>query len=69
MIDWSAFVIVALVSLFSAAALVSLYSLGLRLYTVENRGTGRSVAAYACFVLCALGVLYGIYLIIPGFHR
>lgn len=24
--------------------------------------------AYACFVLCAVGVLYGLYLIIPYFH-
>ncbi|WP_295125389.1 peptidase [uncultured Leifsonia sp.] len=25
--------------------------------------------AYACFVLCGLGVLYGLYLIIPYFHH
>lgn len=69
MIDWSAFVVVALVSLLSAAALVSLYSFGLRLLTVESRTTARTLAGYACFVICALGVLYGIYLIVPGFHR
>ena len=68
MIDWSAFVVVALVSLFSAAALVSLYSLGLRLVTVDDRSTARTVAGVACFVLCGLGVLYGIYLIVPGLH-
>lgn len=25
--------------------------------------------AYACFVLCGIAVLYGLYLIIPFFHR
>ena len=69
MIDWSAFGGVALVALFSAAALVSLYSFGLRLLTVEGRTPVRTAAGYACFVVCALGVLYGIYLIVPGFHR
>jgi hypothetical protein len=28
----------------------------------------RRVAAYACFALCALGVLYGVYLIVPTLH-
>ena len=37
MIDWSAFVIVSAASLFSAALLVSLYSLGLRLLTTAGR--------------------------------
>jgi hypothetical protein len=26
------------------------------------------VAAYGCFTLCALGVLYGVYLIVPALH-
>ena len=26
-------------------------------------------AGYACFVLCGLAVLYGIYLIVPALHR
>ncbi|KQO84381.1 hypothetical protein ASF17_02390 [Frigoribacterium sp. Leaf263] len=68
MIDWSAFLVVALVSLCSAAALVSLYSLGLRLLTVDDRTTGRTAAGWACFVLCAVGVLFGIYLIVPALH-
>ncbi|ROS59669.1 hypothetical protein EDF38_2525 [Frigoribacterium sp. PhB160] len=68
MIDWSAFVVVALVSLFSAAALVSLYSVGLRLLTVDDRSAVRTAAGYACFVVCALGVLFGIYLIVPALH-
>ena len=68
MIDWSAFVVVALVSLLSAAALVSLYSVGLRLLTVDDRSAVRTAAGYACFVVCALGVLFGIYLIVPALH-
>ncbi|MGO4689385.1 peptidase [Glaciibacter sp. 2TAF33] len=27
------------------------------------------VAAYACFVLCGVAVLYGVYLIVPALHR
>ena len=27
------------------------------------------IGAYACFVLCGIGVLYGIYLIVPFFHQ
>jgi hypothetical protein len=27
------------------------------------------LGAYACFTVCAAAVLYGIYLIIPGFHQ
>ena len=110
MIDWSAFVIVSVASLFSAALLVSLYSLGLRLLTTAGRiplvepveFTGaitiltpkkaakqlkraRKAAAtnpltpgmkrlalyagYACFALCAVAVLYGVYLIVPALHR
>jgi hypothetical protein len=68
-IDWSAFATVALVSLFSAAALVTVYSVGLRLLTVEDRSTVRTIGGWACFVLCGLGVLYGIYLIVPALHR
>jgi hypothetical protein len=108
-IDWAAFLIVAVVSLVSAGLLVSLYALGLRLLTTAGRPpvveplefTGAItvltpkraakeakrarkaakanplspaqkrvalIAAYACFVLCGLGVLYGVYLIIPALH-
>ncbi len=108
-IDWSAFLIVALSSLSAAAIVVSLYALGLRLLTSAGRipivepaeftgaitilnparaekearrarkaanasplteGQKRValVAAYACFVLCAGAVLYGVYLIVPALH-
>lgn len=38
---------------------------------VDDLGRPRwaTAAAYACFALSALGVLYGIYLIVPVLHR
>lgn len=68
MIDWGAFVIVAVVSIGSAAILVSLFSFGLRLLAGESRRPGARIAAYGCFTLAALGTLYGVYLIIPALH-
>ncbi|WP_223695149.1 peptidase [Leifsonia poae] len=35
----------------------------------ERQKRAAVVGAYACFVLCAAAVLYGLYLIIPFFHR
>jgi hypothetical protein len=108
-IDWSAFLIVAVASLVSTAIVVSLYSLGLRLLTTAGRIpdvdpaeftgaitvlsparaaknakrarkarkanplTARQkrvalVSGYACFTVCALAVLYGVYLIVPILH-
>lgn len=68
MIDWGAFSVVALVSLVAAGALVSLYAAGLRLLAVDQRPVAARIGAYACFALCAVGVLYGIYLIVPALH-
>lgn len=34
----------------------------------EGQKRAALTGAYACFVLCGLGVLYGLYLIIPYFH-
>ncbi|MFZ4895954.1 peptidase [Plantibacter sp. Mn2098] len=110
MIDWGAFLIVAVTSLVAATAVVSLYSFGLRLLTTAGRVPVVTPAeftdaitvitpeeaeraakraakaarknpltdsqkllarygAYACFVLCGAAVLFGIYLIVPLFHR
>ncbi|GAB2969057.1 hypothetical protein [Frigoribacterium salinisoli] len=68
MIDWSAFLLVAVVALVAACALVSVYSLGLRLLAAEPRTTLATVGARACFGLCAVGVLAGIWLIVPALH-
>ena len=77
MIDWGSFLVVAAASLVSTALVVSLYSFGLRFQglTQPDAATGRpvrpvyaTVLAYACFVLSAAAVLFGIYLIVPFFH-
>jgi succinate dehydrogenase hydrophobic anchor subunit len=71
MIDWPAFFVVLVATMIAASAVVTLYSLGLRLV---DSSSGRSGAwqrplGIACFVACALVVLYGVYLVIPYFHQ
>jgi hypothetical protein len=70
MIDWIAFITVAVAALVASVVVVGFYSLGLRLLDVpEGAALGiRKPAAIACFVVCALAVLYGIYLIVPALH-
>lgn len=108
--DWIAFLSVLLWSVGSAAAIVALYSLGIRLLTVAGRTpivtpaeftdaitvvtpeevrreekraakaarksplteTQKTIAhmgAWVCFVLSGAVVIFGIYLIVPIFHR
>ncbi|HSU71746.1 MAG TPA: hypothetical protein VLI70_09840 [Micrococcaceae bacterium] len=74
MINWGAFLVVAVATLISAVVIVGLYATGVRLYAVsvdEHVPSTRiaRLAAYLCFALCAVGVLYGIYLIVPFFHQ
>lgn len=69
MIDWAAFVSVAVASLVAACLLVALYAVGVRLVT----GAGpvprvRRAAGITCFVMCGALVLFGIYLIVPALH-
>jgi hypothetical protein len=65
-IDWAAFLVVLVATLVAASLVVTLYSLGLRL---TDRAIGaRRAAGVACFVVCALVVLYGVYLIVPFFR-
>jgi hypothetical protein len=67
MIDWAAFFVVLFATLLGACLVVTLYSFGLRLV---DRSTGiRRASGIACFVACALVILYGVYLVIPIFHR
>lgn len=70
MIDWAAIAVVGGVSFVGATVLVSLYALGLRLLSSDGGpvSSGRRLAAVACFALCAAGVLYGVYLIVPALH-
>ncbi|MBX3068206.1 MAG: hypothetical protein KF867_00875 [Cryobacterium sp.] len=76
MIDWGAFVVVAVAALVGASAVVAIASLGIRLFEsgsiAERRdsATGKlqRLVARALFVVCAALVLFGVYLIVPFFH-
>ena len=109
MIDWFAFLIVAVTAFIGALAVVALFSTGVRLLAVAGRvphvppaaftdaitimtakeakshakkarkaakrsplsETQKRVAyigAWACFILSAIAVLWGIYLIVPALH-
>ena len=82
MIDWSAFLVVAVAALVGAVAVVCLFSLGVRLLAVGTeyddegdkvsvtgiRPQAATVGGYVCFTLSGLAVLYGVYLIIPALH-
>jgi hypothetical protein len=65
-IDWMAFLTVVVGSLVAACLLVTLFSVGLRL----NDGTAawRRPVSVVVFVLCAVVVAIGIYLIVPFLH-
>ncbi|HEX4444224.1 MAG TPA: hypothetical protein VHZ81_11680 [Galbitalea sp.] len=66
MIDWAAFIVVAAVSIGSAAVLVAIFALGLRLLAIAETHRGVRVVAVTCFVVAAAGALYGVYLVIPS---
>jgi hypothetical protein len=66
-IDWISFFVVLAASIAAACGVVALYSFGLRL--VDGAVGIRRAAGVACFVLCALLIVYGVYLVIPLFHR
>jgi hypothetical protein len=70
MIDWLAFITVAAVALVASVLVVGFYALGLRLLGPGEDTTtpSRRGGAIACFAVCGLAVLYGIYLIIPALH-
>lgn len=76
MIEWEAFLVVAAVSLVAASAVVTVASLGMKLYesslhareTQASSGRWGLAAARILFGLCGLMVLYGVYLIVPAFH-
>jgi hypothetical protein len=71
---WLELFSVAGTTLVSALTVVVLYSLGVRLTAIA--GDTRSPAAswtrplaYTCFAVCAAAILFGLYLIIPYFHK
>ncbi|MDQ0769217.1 hypothetical protein QF031_001966 [Pseudarthrobacter defluvii] len=71
---WLELLTVAGATLISAATVVTLYSLGVRLTAIAadaqqtSPGVKRSLA-YMCFGLCGVAVLVGLYLIIPYFSK
>jgi len=80
-VDWNSIALVCVVTLVAAVAVVTLYSLGMRLLSIGSPGEGAdghttahgrpviaSVGGYACIAVGILAVLYGIYLVIPLFH-
>lgn len=76
MIEWGSFVIVAVVSLIAAGTVVTIASVGMRLYenalqariTGESSGNVSVAAARILFGVCGLLVFFGVYLIVPAFH-
>lgn len=76
MIEWQSFLLVAVVSLVAACTIVTIASFGIRLFengmhareSNANAGKVRLGAARTLFAICALLVLFGVYLIVPAFH-
>jgi hypothetical protein len=68
MIDWGAFLIVAVVSVAATAIVVALFGGGLRLLAAQQRATAARVGAYACFTVASAVVLFGVSLLIPHLY-
>ena len=69
-IQWDAFLIVAVTTWVSALFIVGAYSLGVRLIAVGEDAKRSAVparlAAYGCFAMCGIVVMFGIILIVPS---
>ena len=69
-IQWDAFLIVAVTTWVSALFIVGAYSLGVRMLAVGEDAKGSPMparfAAYGCFAMCGIVVLFGIILIVPS---
>lgn len=66
MIDWMAFVTVAVAALVAAGLLVTVFSLALRVG--DGAGAIRRFGAIALYGVCVFIVLFGIFLIVPALH-
>ena len=73
MVEWIAFVQVAVATILAALVIVGLYGLGVRLQAVaedEDRNrTLHRVGSWACFVVSGIVVLFGIVLIVPHLSK
>jgi hypothetical protein len=66
MIDWMAFVTVAVSALLAACLLVTVFSLALRVGDSDSRR--RRLASVALYAVCGFIVLFGLFLIVPALH-
>jgi hypothetical protein len=66
MIDWPAFVTVAVSSLVAAGLLVTVFSLALRVG--DGKGRLRRISAVALYGVCVFIVVFGVFLIVPALH-
>ena len=69
-IQWDSFLIVAVITWVSALFIVGAYSLGVRMLAVGEDAVRSAMparlAAYGCFAMCGLVVIFGIVLIVPS---
>jgi hypothetical protein len=84
MIEWGSFLTVAIASIVFTTAIVFGFSLAVRLLTnsqallvkVQSGDTKaipgealNRIGSYMLFTLCSLALLFGIWLVIPRFHK
>jgi hypothetical protein len=84
MIEWSSFLLVAMASVAFTLVIVLVFSLGIRflassqaqlplIHSGEIKAIRKEalfrMASYMLFALSGLALMFGIWLIIPGFHR
>ncbi|WP_037915025.1 hypothetical protein [Actinacidiphila yeochonensis] len=74
-VKWGSLGEVALVGFGATVGVVLVFTLGVRALAAREQarahggsGTGLFQAAAACFTVCGLAVLYGLYLLVPQFH-
>lgn len=83
-IDWNAFFLVFAASIVFSLVVVSAFSFGVRLYTnaelhrsASKKGNQQAAVrelvsltfSYMCFAIATGALLYGIYLVVPFFHK
>jgi hypothetical protein len=71
---WLELIQVGGATLLAAVTVVVLYSVGVRFTAIagdpeQNTPRWMKSLAYACFGLCGIAVLFGLYLIIPYFSK
>lgn len=74
-IDFSALGLVSVVSMMATVFVVGVAAIGIRAFdaAAEHAKLGRPAGvqralAWSCITIACFAVLYGIYLIVPGFH-